>query len=125
METQQSNLCWSPFDEAKVISVREQENGISEMKENLIIPNEFSQPLEEDSTGPISEKGVLHIMEDELTPEMVIRERERRGLSLAKAAAEIGIGYNTLKRFENKETKRRNKKNDTKITNWLNGSIDQ
>lgn len=62
------------------------------------------------------------ITEDSLTAEMVIAERERRGLSLAKAAKEIGIGYNTLKRFENKETKRRNKKNDLKIVQWLKKS---
>ncbi|WP_338754910.1 hypothetical protein [Bacillus sp. FJAT-52991] len=62
------------------------------------------------------------VTEDTLTPEMVINERKRRSLSIAKASKEIGIGYNTLKRFENQETKRRNKKNDLKIAQWLKQS---
>jgi len=119
------NLMLESFNEARVISVREQENSMHEMKEDFTIMNESSQLLTDNADEPLPEVILAHITEDELTAEMVIRERERRGLSLAKAAAEMGIGYNTLKRFENKETKRRNKKNDTKITDWLNKSIEQ
>ena len=54
---------------------------------------------------------------------MVISERERRALSMLKASEEIGIGYNTLKRIENKQTKRRNKNNDQKMVKWLNKSL--
>ncbi|HZG74007.1 MAG TPA: helix-turn-helix transcriptional regulator [Chondromyces sp.] len=112
------NLMLESFNEAGVVSVREQENAILEMEAKPAI---FNAPPQTDTRE--AQPKASPITEDQLTPEMVIRERERRGLSLAKAAEEIGIGYNTLKRFENRTTKRRNKKNDTKITNWLNESI--
>lgn len=81
---------------------------------------------EEEHPSPIppepKKPATSSLTEESLTAEMVIEERERRGISMAKAAKEIGIGYNTLKRFENKQTKRRNKKNDSKIVQWLKKS---
>ncbi|WP_342044002.1 hypothetical protein [Bacillus sp. OTU530] len=62
------------------------------------------------------------ITEEMLEPNMVVKEMERRKISLLKASEEIEIGYNTLKRFVNNATKRRNKNNDAKIVRWLRES---
>jgi Mn-dependent DtxR family transcriptional regulator len=87
--------------------------------------DEFVEPINAGVDQQPEKKDKIHplIKEDTLTPEMVIQERNRRSISITKAANEIGIGYNTLKRFENKETKRRNKNNDEKIVKWLNESL--
>lgn len=88
------------------------EEGKKPTRTNVITSN---QPVQENSD-------TLIITIDSLTPDMVIKERNRRQVSISKAANEIGIGYNTLKRFENNLTKRRNKNNDLKIVKWLNNT---
>lgn len=99
-------------------------NQVEPIEQRQEQPNQLELDLEEVVAEPVqSQDRSLSITVETLTPEMVISERERRALSMLKASEEIGIGYNTLKRFENKQTKRRNKNNDQKMVKWLNKSL--
>ncbi|WP_096203162.1 helix-turn-helix domain-containing protein [Bacillus sp. FJAT-45350] len=54
-----------------------------------------------------------------ITPELVQHTRKKRGLTLSKAAKEIGIAHTTLSRFEKNEIKKPNSKNDEKLRKWI------
>ena len=98
-------------------------NQVEPIEQRQKQPDQLELDLEEVAEPIQSQDRSLTITVETLTPEMVINERERRALSMLKASGEIGIGYNTLKRFENKQTKRRNKNNDQKLVKWLNKSL--
>lgn len=54
-----------------------------------------------------------------LSSEVVKEERKKRGLSISKAAKQIGIAHTTLSRYERNLIKKPNSKNDEKIKQWL------
>lgn len=60
--------------------------------------------------------------EIDISPENVRRVREARGLSLSRAAKEIGMAHTTLSRYEKREITKPNSKNDEKLKNWINKS---
>ncbi|WP_018922960.1 helix-turn-helix domain-containing protein [Salsuginibacillus kocurii] len=54
-----------------------------------------------------------------VSAETVKEARESRGLSIKRAAKEIGIAHTTLSRYERGMIKKPNRKNDEKIKDWL------
>lgn len=54
-----------------------------------------------------------------LSPKLVQETRKKRGLTLSRAAKEIGIAHTTLSRYEKGVILKPNKKNDEKIKAWI------
>ena len=61
----------------------------------------------------------LEIKRLELTPQNLEKTRKLRGLTITKAASEIGIAHTTLSRYEKGLIKRPNETNDAKIKQWM------
>lgn len=67
----------------------------------------------------------LHLEESpesvDLSPEILKERIEHAGISIRKAASEMGISHSTLSRYLRRESKRQNKNNDKKMLSWLQG----
>lgn len=87
------------------------------VEEEIVLQQEEQQA----NLGEISKKQEIY-MEEVPTPEMVLQEMERRSLSALRTSEEVQLPYTTFKRFIGKETKRRNKNNDAKISAWYKQS---
>lgn len=61
----------------------------------------------------------LYEPERELTPELVAELIEKHGLTIRKAAAEMGMAHSSLLRYLKKENKRANAKNQAKLETWV------
>lgn len=54
-----------------------------------------------------------------VTPELVSSIRKERGLSITKAAKEIGISHSSLSRYENGKIRHLNVENEEKVRQWI------
>lgn len=89
--------------------IEEQSNKVAEAE-----PVQLSLDLLYNSDDKEKEK------ETPFSPELVKELRLKRGLSVSRAAKEIGIAHTTLSRYENGLIQKPNSKNDHKIKIWIN-----
>lgn len=99
--------------DSKVLSIEEVITAFGEKIEKKIEKDEQLLLFKEEESTDIAENLI------DISPENVKHVRESRGLSLSKAAKEIGMAHTTLSRYEKKEITKPNSKNDEKLKKWI------